>query len=382
VHNARENPFENIAKWREIQEALIKRIIYIENQIRFQKQEIKNINLFRKNPQNRLSKDESLAAKTKIEQKKYQIEEYRWLLDIFHSIGDAIAFTFLHKLDIKPMTFKETAGFISEKSGLKKEMQMFKYSFKNGIIAILNDLTSALRYADITLITKEGAKYVEVKSSENRNSRTDRQKENAEKVFKYLETDITEDLYGIGQKMQRRELGSPEINYLTTINELIEISKSEGFVYRLVEPGVLYFISHSDPSLDNDITSVFKDNGIEKPIAFMLNAMKFPEQGYYPFALSISNPHNYLSFLEGDFTIIIFVDLRYVDKIAKRFKFIREESDDPQFVFSFTNNKKDTDLTQFKMSGHFFQRIPLEFVSLKWLFEDTFKRFSHMKSKS
>lgn len=382
VHDARQNPFENVAKWRGIQETLIKRIIYIESQIRFQKQEIKNINLFRKNPQNRLSKDESLNAKNKIEQREYQIEEYRWLLDILHSIGDAIAFTFLHKLDIKPMTFKQTAGFISEKSGLKKEMQMFRYSFKNGIIAILNDLTSSLRYADITLITKEGAKYVEVKSSENKNSRTDRQKENAEKVFNYLETDISEDLYGIGQKMQRRELGSPEINYLTTINELIEISKSEGFVYRLVEPGVLYFISHSDPSLDKEITSVFKDNGIEKPIAFMLNAMKFPEQGYYPFALSISNPHNYLGFLEGDFTIIIFVDMRYVDKIAKRFKFIREPSDDPQFVFSFTNNKKDADLIQFKMSGHFFQRIPLEFVSLKWLFEDTFKRFSQMKSTS
>jgi hypothetical protein len=118
------------------------------------------------------------------------------------------------------------------------------------------------------------------------------------------------------------------------------------------------------------------------PIAFMLNVMKFPEQGYYPFALSISNPHNYLGFLEGDFTIIIFVDIRYVDKIAKRFKFIRELSDDPQFVFSFTNKKKDADLTQFKMSGHFFQCIPLEFISLRWLFEDTSKRFSHMKSVS
>lgn len=382
VHDARNNPFENIAKWRAIQEKLIKRIIYIENQIRFQKQEIKDINLFRKNPLNRLSKTQSLAAKDRIEQKKYLLDEYGRLLDIFHSVGDAIAFTFLHKLDIKPMTFKQTAGFMSEKSGLKKEMQMFRYSFKNGIVAILNDLTSALRYADITLITENGAKYVEVKSSENRNSRTDRQKENAEKVFKYLETDVSEDLYDIGQKMQRKELGSPEINYLTTINELIEVSKSKGFVYHLVEPGVLYFVSHSEPFLDEDITLVFKNNGIEKPIAFMLNAMKFPGQGYYPFSLSLSNPQNYIGFLEGDFTIIIFVDLRYVDKIAKRYKFTREPSDDPQFVFSFKNEKKNADLSHFKMSRHFFQRIPLEFVSLKWLFTETFKRFFHIKPMS
>lgn len=310
------------------------------------------------------------------------LDEYRWLLDIFHSIGDAIAFTFLHKLDIKQMTFKQTAGFMSEKAGLKKELQMFRHSFKKGIIAILNDLTSSLRYSDVTLITKDGVKFIEVKSSDNRSDRTDRQKENAEKVFKYLETDITEDLYDIGQTMQRRELGSPEINYQTTINELIEESKAKGFVYHLVEPGILYFVSHSEPPPDEDITLVFKNNGIEKPIAFMLNAMKFPEQGYYPFSLSIANPNNYLDFLEGCFTIIIFVDILYVDKIANRYKFTREPSDDPQFIFSFKNERENADLSGFKMSAHFFQRIPLEFVSLKWLFNDTFKRFSNLKPSS
>nr|MBK9653063.1 hypothetical protein [Bacteroidota bacterium] len=136
---------------------------------------------------------------------------------------------------------------MSEKSGLKKELHLFRYLFKNGRIAILNDLTSALRYADITLISGGRSTVCRVKSSENNNSRTIRQKENADKVFKYLATDITENLYGFGQKIERWALGSPEINYITIVNELIETSKSEGFVYRLVEPGVLYFISHNTP---------------------------------------------------------------------------------------------------------------------------------------
>jgi hypothetical protein len=253
---------------------------------------------------------------------------------------------------------------------------MFRYSFKKGVIAIMNDLTSVLRYADITLITEYGARYVEVKSSENRNTRTERQRQNAEKVFKYLETDVTEDLYGIGQKMQRVELGSQEINYLTIINELIEISRAKGSVYRLVEPGVLYFVSHSEPSLDEDIGSVFENNGLEKPVAFMLNMMKFPEQGYYPFSLSISNPNNYLDFLEGTFTIIILIDFRIIDEIAKSYKFTRVPCDDPQFAFSFKNERRKADLSHLNMSVHFFQRIPLEFVSLRWLFKDTFERFT------
>nr|MBK9653062.1 hypothetical protein [Bacteroidota bacterium] len=106
--------------------------------------------------------------------------------------------------------------------------------------------------------------------------------------------------------------------------------------------------------------------------------MKFPEQGYFPFSLSIFNPNNYLDFLEGVFSIIIFIDIRYVDKIAKKYNFIRVPSDDPQFVFSFTN-ERDSNLPQFNMSVHIFHRIPLEFVSLRWLLNDAFKKFSNIK---
>ena len=56
---------------------------------------------------------------------KYQIEEYRWILDIHQSIGDGIAYTFIHKLDIKPLNFKESAGFLSGKKGFILEKKYF-----------------------------------------------------------------------------------------------------------------------------------------------------------------------------------------------------------------------------------------------------------------
>lgn len=376
VHDARRKPFVKIDKWLNIQEKLIKKIIYAENKIRSLKNDIKQINFTRKIPNKRLTKGESLQMKAKIDQKKYQLDDYKRLIEIYKSIGDAIAFTFLHKLDIKPQNFKQPSGFISEKSGFKIEKQLLRYTFKKGGIAILNDLTSVLRYCDITLITPEGYSAIEVKSSETKNKRVERQKSNAEKVFKYLNEDITDGLYGINATMQRVSLMSPEQNHLSLINTLIAKSRKEGSVFHLAEPGSLFFVSHRDPSIIGDISEIFKQYNIIKPLAFMLNSMKFTEQGYYPFSLIFFKPDDYLDFLEGKFTVIIFIDTRIIKEIAERFKFSVHDSDDPNYAFEFKSKSKNQGINAFKMSKHYFHRTIMELVSLNWLMNDTFLRFT------
>lgn len=378
VHEARQKPFENVQKWKYIQEKLIKKISYAENKIRILKREIKQINIIRKTPEIRLTREESLVKKAEIERYKSQLKEYKRLIDIYKSIGDSIAFTFIHKLDIKPQNFKQSSGFITEKSGFKKEKQLFRYAFKQGGIAILNDITSVLRYCDITLITKEGYVPIELKSSDNKNERIERQKSNAEKLFKYLEEDISEGLYGISGFIQRFSILSPEENHLLLINELIAKSKKEGSVVQLAEPGFLYFVSHKYPPNIEDITKIFKQNGIVKPIAFMLNTMKFTEQGYYPFSLSFFNPEDYLDFLEGKFTVIIFIDTQIIKNIAGQFNFSMDFSDDPDYAFEFKSKSKNAKIKYFKMSKHFFHRTFMEHVSLNWLLNDSFKRFTEL----
>ena len=71
LHNARKKPFEKIEKWLIIQEILIKKIIYVENRIRKQKQEIKSCNKFRKDSDKRINKRESYEIKKLIKYKKY-----------------------------------------------------------------------------------------------------------------------------------------------------------------------------------------------------------------------------------------------------------------------------------------------------------------------
>jgi hypothetical protein len=142
LHDARREPFDNIQKWLVLQEALIKKLIYVENRVRFCKNKIKQLNVKRKNPAIRLTKEESINVKQELKQLENIIDEYWRVILILKSIGDGIAFTFINKLDIKPQNFKESPGFISDKKGIILEKKILKNSYKNGLIAILNDLTS------------------------------------------------------------------------------------------------------------------------------------------------------------------------------------------------------------------------------------------------
>ncbi|WP_207506121.1 hypothetical protein [Telluribacter humicola] len=381
MNQAKVDPFNQVETWHLIQETLIKQISKIEYKIRNIKYEIKELNLSRKNPQRQLSKDESNIVKSSLDYLDYKLEEYRRLIKIYKSIGDSVAFTFIHKLDIKPQNFKQSSGFITDKVGFRREKQMFRQAFKMGSIAILNDLTSVLKYCDITLVLEGGFVPIEVKSSKNKNARVKRQESNANKLFSYIFTDTTDSLYGIEGIMHRVSIQSQEINYIQVINKLIESSKKNGYAYKLVEPGVLYFVAHQAPNNKEDSKSIFKECNIVNPTAFFLNTMKFNELGYYPFSLSIATPENYFDFLQGKFVINIFIDFNIVSQLAQKYGFTFHERNDLDYPYEFKNLNEEENLNSFKISSHYFGRIIIEFVSLNWLLSEAFEKYSRL-SKS
>lgn len=377
LHEARKNPFDNIDKWLLIQENLIQKIIYVENRIRANKKKIKDLNFERKNRKIRLSKDESNLAKIKIESYKNQIEEYNFIIQIYQSIGDGIAFTFIHKLDIKPQNFKQSAGFISQKSGLKKEKQILRYAYKNNSIAILNDITSVLRYSDIMLISKNGIQAIEVKSSKNYNKRVERQEENAQKLFNYLQNDISIGLYQENLVMQRVESTSEDINYINKLNTLIENCNGKGIKSKIVEKGVLYLVAHNHFD-KNELDNILLNSGLKKPSAFNLNSHKFTEQGYYPFSLSLNKSEYYWDFLIGKLNIMIFVELDVIEEISLKNGFKINLSEEPDFALDFINVSNSFPIKEFKMSHHYLNRTMMEFVSVKWLVQESFNQFDNL----
>lgn len=369
IHHLRSNPFENLLGWKNIQEEIITKIFHFEKTISKSRNEKRNINIKRKDSGKRLSKAESIIEKEKIRSQDYKIGEYRRLINIYKEIGDAIAFTFSDKYDLKPQAFKQDAGSLSGKVGFKQEKKIFNAAYKKGIIAILHDITSVLRYSDITLVTEDRIASIEVKTSNNKNERVTRQYENAKKLFDYLNNDKVEGLYNPDTMMYRVEASSPELNYIVILNELIEQSKKVGYATKIVEKGVMYGVFHKEEGFKLAAPPPFK-----QPELFILNDYKFEKNGYYPFSLSLTSGENYIDFIEGKYIIGVIIDLDIVFEVAKEFGYSVEPSKYERFIFHFKNEGTSEGIKEFSMSFHYFYRGVIELVSIKWLLEEAFKK--------
>ncbi|MWB95139.1 hypothetical protein GON26_12275 [Flavobacterium sp. GA093] len=374
VKFASKEPYLNAEVWKLVQLNIIKKIISLENKVRDKKSEKKDLNILRKNPSQKLTKEESIKIKAKIKFLENKLEEIRFVIDVYRSIGDAVAFTFISKLDIKPQNFKESAGFISEKIGLKKEIEVFKKIYKEGMIAVFNDITSVLKYCDLAVVYPGGFNLIEVKSSKLENSRIPRQKENADKIVKYLETDKTDNLYGIQGETIRVDLNSDEVNYIEELNKLIISSKETKNATFEVEKGTYYFVSREFE--EKFMEENFKH--LKNPIMISLNQYKFSGQGYYPFSLSILDSNDYLDFISGSFIILIIIDLEEVENYCSFKNYDLIHSDNDRYIFTIQSQENGSS-AGIKISDHYFFRSCTEFVSLKWLIDDSISQFEKMK---
>ncbi|TCC88773.1 hypothetical protein EZ428_19280 [Pedobacter frigiditerrae] len=376
LHKARKDPMKDPLKWKVLQEKLIRRHFYLESRIKKNKEEIKHINKIRKNPIERLTKEESVNAKNSIDYLEYQNEEYHWLINCYKSIGDGIAYTFISRYDIKPQVFKQDAGFMSGKIGYKAEKQLFNQAFKVGMVAIIHDLTSVLRFRDITLVDDEGYVPIEVKTSSNTNQRVSRQKENADQLFEYLYNDQAECLFGTQQKIVRVEMLSEEIHHIGLLNKLIKRSAIQGQAIALAERGLLYVVGHNEEGFDAKITSALARQKMLKPIAHYLNARKFSEMGYYPFSLSIQDPKEYINFLEGRLIIILFMEQAVLEEYAQNFGYKIVPTTKEDYVLTFKALWKGNSVVEFSVGQHFLDRIGMEFNSMKWTYQEMFTRMN------
>lgn len=109
-----------------IQCELIPRIQRVEKKIRYWK----NVD-----PQTDVSRD--------------NVRTYQRVNKTLRYFGDAIAFTYIDRWDIKPMSMGNTAGFISGKSGFRLEKQILKGFSEERVPALLADLSNRLRHGDV-----------------------------------------------------------------------------------------------------------------------------------------------------------------------------------------------------------------------------------------
>lgn len=375
-----DNPYADIEKVKVLQLKLIHKTIYIERKIKNNRTKLVALKVLKRNLfPNVESKTRSSTIKQQINNLNSKIDDYQYLLNILKKIGDGIAFSLIDKWDIKPMSFKESPGFISGKKGLRLEKKIFNYAFSKGFIALFNDLTLSIRYGDITIINPKFKLpiIIEVKSSLNKNKRIERQLESLNKINDYLITDEVENLYNTPGKMKRVVTHSKEVTHIDSLDKMISESLINRSSFKILEDGLAYYVATkiSQQEIEEYLLQIKY-----KPTAILVNEFNNENnfKGYYPILLSIKEPLAKYMFLNNEIIIICFIDYDMISQyfILKGFEMSFENSSD--YLFKLYNKKNDMTL---KVSRHFFYRLFTEFVSLKWILAELESKFKYIENE-
>jgi len=362
-HKIYANPQESGKECLEIQETLIQRLTYIEGRIRERKAAIKILKNQMGQSKIRLSKVEARKAKDKIEKYHYQIDRYQDLAIIYKNVGDALAFSYIDKWDIKPLAMKEAAGSLSRKMGSCLERKILRRVFEIGHIALLNDITNCLRFGDIT-VPKDGKLILfEAKSSKRGTDRDHRQSAEAESLINFYATDYSERLYGRDLSTKRVGFRATEIHHRDKINNLVlsAIENENSFIE--AEDGLFYLASTNfDPQIVEDIFNKCKG----KPKAGLINCSS-ETRFYFPIILTIQNPETLYKFYDGQLSIIVIVDTGVIEnKLLSHDLQISFIDNDDEWVAEISRNE----ISIIKIGSALWSRLYAEFVSLDWFLNE------------
>jgi hypothetical protein len=296
-----------------------------------------------------------------------KVKQSQWLLFVFRTIGDALAFTLFNKFDLKPLSFRESPGWITGKRGGCLESRILRgVIVEAGTPAIRTDLTNSIRYGDMAVKHHGVIRLFEVKSGKNRNARTVRQLEAITNISKYLTTDSIDGLYGLPGRVFRRETHEKESHHIGLLNETILQSKAEGVCVCDVKPGVRYVIARQWDETTTERLGV----GISDAVVFVLDAKSSTMwKGYYPFTLSIRNPADVFDFLRGSVAIVVIVDLKHLKKIASELGYEAQFIDSDAGVLC-KAMREDQEVSAVTFSPHWLGRVAFEFCSLRWLLQE------------
>jgi len=376
AHRLSEHPVQLRSECLEIQEMLISRTRYIERQIRTRRVENRELSRWLA-IEGRIRRDRMASREVKHRRTHNNrvVEQYQELLWILKSIGDALAFTYMDKWEIKPMAAKEAPGFLTGKKGLRLELRVLRRAFEFGHVAILNDLTNSLRYGDLMCIFRGRYgqwKMLEVKNGRQTSGRVHRQKERADKLVNYLAADEVTGLYPSqgDLPMRRVSLRSEEVHYRDELNDLIERAYEQGFCFQQMESGLYYLAAtKTEPVMYSQMEDAI---GGKSNSCFVLNQLIPPACGYYPLALSIRDPSALLDFHKGLLTICVLVDRTAIshkfEPLGWRVTF--EPTDNVAFQLTRNNPDDPSSPCFIQISEHLFARVGLEFVGLDWLLDE------------
>lgn len=362
---------DNVALCAKIQATLLRKIIHVEGRIRIHRSQAKSL---RRALATKTEPPRTRAAASKLKSSIYRsdarVTQYQQLLHVLKSVGDAVAFVYLDKWDIKPLAFREAPGFLSGKLGLKHEVRLARWAWRRGIPLVVNDLTNCLRYGDAT-VPRGGGKFtlIELKAT-RKGSRGHKQERAMSKIQSYLATDEATDLYGHVGPFRRYETASDERNYRAELNTLISNAHEAGVAYSEVERGLFYVCTERSKDFAQVVLDI-RTRCVETPIVGVVNDAKWDDMGYFPYTLSISDPDAAIRFWEGYLVISIIIDPATLrDEFARRGYRAELDLTSPRPLSLYSSGSTNPEGLVLNVGCHYFNRLFAEFLSLKWMINE------------
>jgi len=366
---------DNVALFGDIQDTLLEYHYWLESKHSFRKLRLKKLQGMKKNIEN--TKEISLRIKASISKTMLHLKELKELKLWLRNIGNSLPHLYYHKGDLRAYSYstnseglKELSGDIHGKDGLELELKCVRHAIDNGSKALLNDLTSIMRYGDITLMDKGFPFLMEIKNSDASKSKSEKQLKNMQGVQRYLTDDFSMTLRGGGVISQRIEMSEDEKSNKDTINEHLNKSKKNGYNFSKIEDG-LYCLSFFHGSDYQNKVDTSELSSLENPAFFSLNQFKNNEDNslFYPFALLIDDPQIFTSFMVGYYSIYFFFDAGLLHSTAKElnleFNFISE------FYLVEMRNKENIQIYSYTLT-----KALVEFSSINWAIKQMFNSYN------
>jgi hypothetical protein len=364
---------------RELQNEILNSLRRTENRILRLRKEYGEAKKFLKTQ--RLPKEDSAKLKESIDGIHQRIKRHQWMLNLWRTFGDGIAFTYLDKWSLKPMMYevaspaeKNRPGSIQGKPGLRVELALLRQLLSAGIPALLSDLTNCIRHGDICILVGPNPLPIEVKSSKNQNARTARQLENLKAIVEYLETDKAANVRGASELL-RIALPSQEIEFRHLFDEGIESAVRDGYFIADPEPGLRFaaFTTNQAAAIER------LSDGFSPSALYFLNDAKNADGCgvYYPFTLSIKSPKNLVRFLSGQVVLMVMLDFQTLIKVARKHRLLLSITDEVNWPLQVEWRPKGASEPAInKISSHFLMRMIIELLSWDWLFRVE-RKWSH-----
>lgn len=378
LHTALQKPYENNLLWLELQENLLQLTVRVESKILRNKAAKKQLKADLGDSTIRLTKEIATLNKRKVAAIENKIDEYHQLLAIFKSFGDAMAFTFIDRFELKSMTFKPSSGFMINKKGNRLERKCLRAAYKKEGIGILNDLTNVLKYSDLTLVSESKPfMLIELKSGKNRTQREERQRIAAKKLTDFLTYDTPSDILKEGMISHRMGFEGDIQGHVHKLKDLISKAKTQHIVSDEVENGLVYVVTYGD--VDSElIGSVFGQTKFVDPLLFIFNQFKYENFGFYPACLSFSETDHYIDYLVGNMQVFVLWDINlWKLKLAKHSLTLEDKSETEHMMFRITGNLNGEEVCV-GVGDYLINRMLFEFLSPEWLINNLIYMASKM----